>query len=86
MIHAAIVLASAFALAVPEDHNAAPPMVVIDERDVMVDEPPPHGAIGISTAYRISDAAPGRKMEFRKRVLHKGAAIGEHRIGNDEVY
>lgn len=86
MIHAAIVLASAFALAVPEDHNAAPPMVVIDERDVMVDEPPPHGAIGISTAYRISDAAPGRKMEFRKRVLHKGAAIGEHRIGHDEVY
>lgn len=86
MIQAVIFLTSALAFAVPQGHDAAPPMVVIDERDVMVDEPPPHGAIGMSTAYRISDAAPGRKMEFRKRVLHKGAAIGEHRINHDEVY
>jgi len=61
-------------------------MVVIDERDVVREEAPPHGAIGMSTAYRISDAAPGRKMEFRKRVLHKGAAIGVHPIAHDEVY
>ena len=25
-------------------------------------------------------------MEFRKRVLHRGAAIGLHRIDHDEVY
>jgi mannose-6-phosphate isomerase-like protein (cupin superfamily) len=25
-------------------------------------------------------------MEFRKRVLHKGAAIGLHPIAHDEVY
>ncbi|TFI56885.1 cupin domain-containing protein [Sphingomonas parva] len=66
--------------------GAAPPMVVIDERDVVRDEPPPHGAIGMSTAYRISDSAPGRAMEFRRRVLHKGAAIGLHPIAHDEVY
>ena len=65
---------------------AAPPMVVIDEGKVVREEAPPHGAIGTSTAYRISDAAPGRKMEFRKRVLHKGAAIGLHPIAHDEVY
>ena len=65
---------------------AAPPMVVIDETKVVREEAPPHGAIGTSTAYRISDAAPGRKMEFRKRVLHKGAAIGLHPIAHDEVY
>lgn len=65
---------------------AAPAMVVIDENDVKRDEPPPHGAIGMSTAYRISDAAPGRTMEFRKRMLHKGAAIGVHPIDHDEVY
>ncbi|PSJ42977.1 cupin domain-containing protein [Allosphingosinicella deserti] len=65
---------------------AAPPMVVIDETKVVREEAPPHGAIGMSTAYRISDAAPGRKMEFRKRVLHKGAAIGLHPIAHDEVY
>lgn len=61
-------------------------MVVIDERDTVRDEPPPHGNIGMSTAYRISDAAPGRTMEFRKRVLHVGAAIGPHPLSHDEVY
>ncbi|MFN3619554.1 cupin domain-containing protein [Sphingorhabdus sp.] len=66
---------------------AAPPMVVIDERDVVREEAPPHGAIGMSTAYRISDVVPQpRTMEFRKRMLHKGAAIGLHPIAHDEVY
>ncbi|MBL8548930.1 MAG: cupin domain-containing protein [Hyphomonadaceae bacterium] len=61
-------------------------MIIIDERAVTRDEPPPHGAIGMSTAYRISDAAPNRAMEFRKRTLHVGAAIGAHPIDHDEVY
>lgn len=66
---------------------AAPAMVVVREEDVKREEPPPHGNIGMSTAYRISDAAPApRAMEFRKRVLHKGAAIGLHPISHDEVY
>jgi mannose-6-phosphate isomerase-like protein (cupin superfamily) len=67
--------------------SAAPPMAVIDERTVMRDEAPPHGRIGMSTAYRISDAVPQpRAMEFRKRILHVGAAIGPHPIAHDEVY
>ena len=66
---------------------AAPPMVVIDEQAVKREEAPPHGAIGMSTAYRISDAVPQpRTMEFRKRVLHVRAAIGLHPIAHDEVY
>lgn len=66
---------------------AAPPMVVVREEEVKREEPPPHGAIGMSTAYRISDAAPApRAMEFRKRILHRGAAIGLHPIDHDEVY
>jgi mannose-6-phosphate isomerase-like protein (cupin superfamily) len=65
---------------------AAPPMVVVEEREVVKQEPPPHGSIGMSTAFRISDAVPNRKMEFRKRILHVGAAIGEHVIAHDEVY
>ena len=66
---------------------SAPPMVVIDERDTVRREPPPHGAIGMSTAYRISDAAPQpRTMEFRRRILDRGAAIGPHPIAHDEVY
>jgi len=65
---------------------AAPPMVVVNEKDWIKQEPAPHGAIGMSTAYRISDAAPGRTMEFRKRVLRKGSAIGQHVMGHDEIY
>ena len=65
----------------------APPMVVVDEADTAVREAPPHGAHGMSTAYRISDAAPQpRTMEFRRRVLDVGAAVGEHPIAHDEVY
>ena len=67
--------------------GAAPPMAVIDEATTRREEPPPHGAIGMSTAYRVSDAAPQpRAMEFRRRILHRGAAIGEHPIDHDEVY
>ena len=66
---------------------AAPPMVVIDEKDTRREEAPPHGAIGMSTAYRISDAIPApRSFEFRKRALHVGAAIGVHPIDHDEIY
>ena len=65
---------------------AAPPMVVVDEREVMRDEPPPHGEIGMSTAYRISDAVPQpRSMEFRKRVLHVGAGGGGPPRAQDQV-
>lgn len=61
-------------------------MVVVDEKRVVRQEPPPHGRIGMSTAFRISDAVPNRTMEFRKRALHVGSAIGEHVIDHDEVY
>ena len=66
---------------------AAPAMVVIVEAATIREEAPPHGAIGMSTAYRISDAVPApRSFEFRKRALHVGAAIGIHAIDHDEIY
>lgn len=66
--------------------QSAPAMVVVDEKDVKVREPVPHGAIGMSTAWRITDAVPARNFEFRRRTLDKGAAIGLHVIAHDEVY
>ena len=67
--------------------GAAPAMVVIDEAATAREEAPPHGAIGMSTAYRISDRIPApRSFEFRKRALHVGAAIGVHAIDHDEIY
>jgi mannose-6-phosphate isomerase-like protein (cupin superfamily) len=78
----ALLLAAAAPAASP-----TPPMAVIDEQNVRREEPTPHGKIGLSTAYRISDAAPQpRTMEFRKRILHVGSAIGLHPIAHDEVY
>jgi mannose-6-phosphate isomerase-like protein (cupin superfamily) len=65
----------------------AMPMAVIDEAATQRREPPPHGSIGMSTAWRITDAVPQpRTMEFRKRSLDVGAAIGVHPIDHDEVY
>ena len=66
--------------------SPAPPAVIVNETDVMRREAPPHAGTGMSTAYRISDAAPNRTMEFRKRVLDRGASIGLHVIAHDEVY
>ena len=68
---------------------ASPPAgvgLVIREADTMVRQVPPHSGTGMSTAYRISDAAPNRAMEFRKRVMHPGSSIGLHIIAHDEVY
>ena len=63
------------------------PMVVIDEADTVQEGPAPHGRIGQSTAWRISDAVQApRSFEFRKRALHIGAAIGIHAIDHDEIY
>ena len=62
------------------------PELVIREADTMVRQPPPHRGTGMSTAYRISDVAPNRSMEFRKRVMHPGSSIGLHVIAHDEVY
>lgn len=78
----AILLAAPGAAQVP----ASRAMVVVEEAATRREEPTPHGEIGMSTAYRISDAVPGRSMEFRKRVLHPGAAIGAHVLSHDEVY
>ena len=65
---------------------AAPPAVIVREADVAREEVPPHKGVGMSTAYRMSDAAPGRNFEFRKRTLHPGSSIGLHVLSHDEVY
>lgn len=79
-----IICIAALTLGAPA--RAAPAAVIVDESQVVRQERPPHGGTGMSTAYRISDAAPQRTMEFRKRVLHPGASIGLHVLGHDEVY
>ena len=85
-----MILAGLFAAALIAQaaEPAAPrPMVVVKEVDVQVEQsPPPHNGVGRSTAFRLSDAAPGRNFEFRKRILHPGATIGLHVLTHDEIY
>lgn len=85
LILAAVLIQACASAPVPPPASA-PAMVLITEDDVKVEEPPPHGRIGMSTAWRISDAVPDRSFEFRKRALHPGAAIGIHPINHDEIY
>jgi mannose-6-phosphate isomerase-like protein (cupin superfamily) len=58
------------------------------ERDAEVakNEPGPHDGGGSSTGYVFFEKAPNLKFSFRKRLLHKGAAIGYHLQKTDEVY
>jgi len=82
----AMILVMALGVNAHAQETGAPPMVVVDQNEKRVVEPPPHGKIGLSTAYRITDGIEGRTMEFRRRILHKDAAIGIHPINHDEVY
>ena len=82
-------LIAALMVAAIQATPASPPAgvgLVIREADTMVRQVPPHNGTGMSTAYRISDVAPNRAMEFRKRVMHPGSSIGLHVIAHDEVY
>src|SRR3546814_16972382 len=64
----------------------APAMIVIDEAATVREEAPPHGALGLSTAWRISVPVPApRSFQFRQRPLHLRAAIGVHRFAHDEI-
>lgn len=59
---------------------------VEQERDIAVEQPGPHEGTGTTTAYPFFADAEGFETVFRKRALHPGASIGEHRNDKDEVY
>jgi len=66
--------------------TATPGYLFECDGDVAKDEPGTHGGGGPSTGYIFFEKAPNLKFSFRKRVLHKGAAIGYHLQKTDEVY
>ena len=49
-------------------------------------EPGPHNGGGQTTGYSFFAQAPNLTLVFRKRALHRGAAIGYHRQEADEIY
>ena len=66
--------------------KTVPGYFVERDGDVAKNEPGPHDGGGPSTGYIFFEKVPDLKFSFRKRVLHKGGAIGYHLQKTDEVY
>jgi len=80
-----LALASAFA----GPTQAAEPRTdsyVESEADLAIQQPGPHEGGGLTTAFPFFEQAEGFDIVFRKRALHPGATIGEHRNDKDEIY
>jgi mannose-6-phosphate isomerase-like protein (cupin superfamily) len=75
------------AIAIGFARSTGPQRYLIErDREVAKTEPGPHDGGGPSTGYAFFEKVPELKFSFRKRVLHKGAAIGYHLQKTDEVY
>ncbi len=46
----------------------------------------PHKGGGTTTAHKFFDKATDSKLQFTKRILHPGAAIGYHLQKEEEIY
>ena len=80
-------LAAGFASGSAATHFRPASGVVIEHDSLVARrEPGPHGGGGETTAYPFFSDAPGLALVFRKRALHRGAAIGYHRNDADEIY
>ena len=62
------------------------PSVVVQERDIAIEQPGPHEGQGTTTAYPFFSDATGFDLIFRKRAFHPGATIGDHVNDKDEIY
>ncbi|MEN5116556.1 GDSL-type esterase/lipase family protein [Luteimonas sp. TWI662] len=80
-----VTAADCHALPAPPPDSVSP-SVVVQERDIAVQQPGPHEGAGTTTAYPFFDDATGLDLVFRKRALHPGATIGEHVNDKDEIY
>jgi len=56
------------------------------EKDIAINEPGPHNGGGNSTAHKFFKGATTSKLQFTKRILHSGSAIGYHFQKEEEIY
>jgi len=70
--------------------NSRPPdtkgYILERENDIRVQQPSPHDAPGVTTAYPYFNSVKDFKTIFRKRTMGKGASIGYHLQQWDEIY
>jgi mannose-6-phosphate isomerase-like protein (cupin superfamily) len=60
--------------------------ILENEKDIAAAEPGPHKGGGNTTGHRFFKNAVGSKLQFTKRLLHPGSAIGYHLQKEEEIY
>ena len=78
---AGLFISSAFA-----KQKQQPGYILEHEKDIAIAEPGSHNGGGNSTAHKFFKAATNSKLQFTKRVLHPGSAIGYHLQKEEEIY
>ena len=63
-----------------------PGYILEHEKDIAAEEPGPHKGGGTSMAHRFFKSATDSKLQFTKRVLRPGSAIGYHLQKEEEIY
>jgi mannose-6-phosphate isomerase-like protein (cupin superfamily) len=60
--------------------------ILENEKDIAAAETGPHKGGGNTTAHRFFKSATDSKLQFTKRILHPGSAIGYHLQKEEEIY
>lgn len=60
--------------------------ILENEKDIAAAETGPHKGGGNTTAHRFFQTAKDSKLQFTKRILHPGSAIGYHLQKEEEIY
>lgn len=63
-----------------------PGYILENDKDIAAPEPGPHKGGGYTTGHRFFKNAVNSKLQFTKRLLHPGSAIGYHLQKEEEIY
>ena len=86
MLRLAVAAAAGLCLLLPKLGEVQATSLIEHDSTVASPEPGPHGGGGQTTAYSFFGRVPNLGLVFRKRALHRGAAIGYHPQEEDEIY
>jgi len=86
MLRLAVAGAAGFCLLIPTHSRVQAISLIEYDSTVASPEPGPHNGGGQTTAYSFFARTPSLGLVFRKRALHRGAAIGYHLQEEDEIY
>jgi mannose-6-phosphate isomerase-like protein (cupin superfamily) len=86
MLRFAVAGAAGLCLLFPKLGEVQATSLIEHDSTVASPEPGPHNGGGQTTAYSFFARTPNLGLVFRKRALHRGAAIGYHLQEEDEIY